>query len=165
MISMKVLDVKTFMSSLLVHSVFDQFLLCELDITTFTHFHLSGNLNKEWYLTEEIESLEGRNYSLWSEIKPYAFQIMKGNKTPYSFKIVLQLGKENTQNIIEKNGLNYNLEEMNGLFLNIRYEQNILHLITGTSQKTFTLDKSVEHVWDVYVKSFLKQNNMEAEEE
>src|SRR3546814_16634988 len=85
---------KNFMSNLLMHSIFDNFLLCELDITTFNHFHLSGKLNKEWYTNEELDELE--EYSYWNEIKPFALQIMKGNKTPQSFKIVFILSPENT---------------------------------------------------------------------
>lgn len=162
MISMKVLDVKAFMSSLLIHSIFDEFLLCELDITTFNQFHVSGKLNKEWYTSEELEELE--EYSRWTEVKPFAFQIMKGNKTPQSIKIVLQFPGRNVLKIIEEMKLQFSSDDISGLYLNIRFEHDEVHIITGTSLKTFTLDKSLEHEWDSYIKNFLKQNSIPFEE-
>lgn len=165
MISLKVLDVKTFMSNLLIQQVFDNFLLSELNIMTYNYFSISGRLNQEWYQTEELEELNGREYSLWSEIRPIAYGLIKGNRTPQSFKIVLLLSKENTLKILERNGSKFRQEDVNGLFLNIRYEQNMLHLITGVSVKTFTMDKSLEHEWDADVKTFLKHFEIAVEEE
>ncbi|ROR28175.1 hypothetical protein EDD66_105114 [Mobilisporobacter senegalensis] len=162
MISMKILDVKSFMSSLLIHSVFDDYLLCELDITTFSQFHVSGKLNKEWFTNDELEELE--DYSNWIEIKPFAFQLMKGSKTPQFIKIVLQFQGKNTQKILDEMKLPFKKEDVNGLYLNVRYEHNELHIITGTSLRTFTLDKSLEHEWDSYVKNFLKENSISYEE-
>lgn len=162
MISMKILDVKSFMSSLLIHSVFDELLLCELDIATFNQFHISGKLIKDWFSKEELE--ERDDYSKWEEIKPYAFQIMKGTKTPTSFKVVLQLQNKDTKEFVDRMNLSFQTEDINGLFINIRFENNELHLITGTSIKAFTLDKSFEHEWDSYVRTFLKNNKIPYEE-
>jgi hypothetical protein len=46
----------------------------------------------------------------------------------------------------------------------VRYEKGNLYLITGTSIKTFTLDKSLEQVWDADMKTFLKHYEISAEE-
>ena len=54
MISVKVLDIKAFMTQLLVHDVFDMFLLSELEIITSNHFKMSGKLYKEFYSSDEI---------------------------------------------------------------------------------------------------------------
>ena len=111
MISMKILDVKSFMSSLLIHSVFDELLLCELDIATFNQFHISGKLIKDWFSKEELE--ERDDYSKWEEIKPYAFQIMKGTKTPTSFKVVLQLQNKDTKEFVDRMNLSFQTEDIN----------------------------------------------------
>ena len=55
-------------------------------------------------------------------------------------------------------------EEINGLFMNLRYEKENLNIITGTSIKTFTLDKTLDQVWDGYVKDFLKYYEIAVEE-
>lgn len=165
MISLKIIDVKAFMSSLLVQNIFDNFLLSELDIITNNHFHMTGGLNEAFYSSDELELLAGRKYSTWSEIKPFAFSLIKGNKLPLSIKIVFLLSQENTQNVLKKSGLPIEATDVNGLFLNVRYEKGNLSLITGTSIKTFTLDKSLEQVWDTDLKSFLRQREIPVEEE
>lgn len=156
MISLKIVDVKAFMNCLLIQNVFDNFLLSELDIITYNHFHISGSLNEGYYSTDEIESLAGRKYSTWSEVKPIAFTLVKGNKLPLSIKIVFLLSSSNVENVLRKCGLTMKAEEINGLFLNVRFEKGNVNLITGTSIKTFTLDKTLEQVWDEDIKTFLK---------
>jgi len=164
MISLKIMDVKAFMSTLLIQNIFDNFLLSELDINNYNHFHISGTLNEGFYSTEELELLSGRKYSYWSDIKPIAFSLIKGNKLPLSIKIIFLLSPENAENILHKSGLPIEPRDINGLFLNVRYEKGNLYLITGTSIKTFTLDKSLEQMWDADMKTFLKHYEIVAEE-
>ena len=54
--------------------------------------------------------------------------------------------------------------EVNGLYLNIRYEDRLLSCVTGTSVSRFTLDKTLEHKWDGAVKEFLKEKRIPFEE-
>lgn len=164
MISFKISEIKSLMSKLLIHNVFDNFLLSELDITTFNSFHISGKLVESYYSTDELEGLNNRKYSSWAEVKPFAFSLIKGNKLPTFIKIVFLLSPENTEKLIQSSGVSIKPEEVNGLFLNIRYENGILSIITGTSVKTFTLDKTLDNVWDSYVKSFLQHNEIAVEE-
>ncbi|MFU0828686.1 MAG: Type VII secretion protein EssB [Lachnoclostridium sp.] len=165
MVSLKVIDIKSFMSSLLIQNVFDNFLLSELNIKTFNSFQISGILNEEYYSKDELEVLEGRKYSLWSEIKPIAYSLIKGHKLPLSIKIILLLSPSNTQKVLAKSGAAVQLSDINGLFLNIRFEKGELHLITGISTKSFSLDKTLERAWDDDVKLFLKHYEIAVEEE
>lgn len=165
MVSLHVIDVKSFMNHLLIQNVFDNFLLSELEIITYNQFKINGNLNKGWYDEEEKEALEDRQYSTWSDIKPIAFSLMKGKKVPAMFKIVLILSPANTRKIIEKSLPNFDLSQIGSLFLNIRYENGSLHLITGVSMKVFTMDKTVEQEWDSNMKRFLKHFEIVFEEE
>ncbi|WP_310602888.1 DUF5721 family protein [Anaerosporobacter sp.] len=165
MVSLHVVDVKSFMNHLLVHNVFDNFLLSELEITTYNQFKINGKLNADWYDEEEKETLEDTQYSTWSKIKPIAFSLMKGKKVPVVFKIVLILSPANTKKIIEKALPNYDLSQVGTLYLNIRYENGILHLVTGVSMKVFTLDKTVEQEWDSNMKQFLRHFEIVFEEE
>jgi hypothetical protein len=164
MVSLKIVDVKAFMSSLLIHATFDNFLLVELDIATFNSFHISGYLNKSFYSSDELEIMDERDYSKWSELKPFALQLIKGNKTPLSFKVVFLLSKQNTEKIMSRSNMNLRMDDINGLFLNMKYENGELRLITGTSLKTFTMDKSLENEWDANMKSFLKHYEIAFEE-
>ncbi|WP_313133404.1 DUF5721 family protein [Anaerocolumna sp.] len=164
MISLKIIDVKDFMSKFLISNVFDNFLLTELDISTFTHFHIDGRLNKEFYSNDELEILGERKYPKWSEIKPFAFSIIKGSKLPIFIKTVFALSSENIEKVIQKSGIQMKEEEINGLFINIKYEKENLYIITGTSIKTFTLDKTLDQVWDGYVKDFLRHYEIAVED-
>lgn len=165
MISLKVEEVKTFMNKLLLQNVFDNFLVSEVEVNTANRFVIKGDLNKNFFSTDEIEILDGRNYSTWAELKPIIFQIIKGNRTPLSFKMVFLLSKSNTENVLAKSGLPYKYEDIGGFFLNIRFDQNGLYLITGTSMKIFTLDQSINQVWDKDVKTFIKHHEIAFEEE
>ena len=46
------------------------------------------------------------------------------------------------------------------LFINIIYENGVLNIITGSSVKSFTLDKSHDFIWDEYVEEFIKNNGI-----
>lgn len=164
MVSLHVIDVKSFMNHLLVQNVFDNFLLSELEINTYNNFKINGKLNSAWYNNEEKEALEGRQYSLWSEIKPIAYSLMKGKKVPSMFKIVLILSPSNTRKILEKALPTFDLSSVGSLFLNIRYEGGLLHLITGVSMKSFTMDKTIDQEWDSNMKRFLKHYEIVFEE-
>jgi hypothetical protein len=164
MISLKIVDIKAFMSSLLIQNTFDNFMLSELDIITYNHFHVSGTLNEEFYTSEELETLNGRKYSTWGEIKQYAYSLIRGHKLPLSIKIVFLLSPANQENVLQKSGTGWSSSDINGLFLNIRFEKGNAVIITGISMKTFTMDKSLERSWDENVKAFLKHFDIAVEE-
>ena len=46
------------------------------------------------------------------------------------------------------------------LFINIIFENGKLSIITGSSEKMFSLDKAVEHSWDEYAARFFKHNGI-----
>jgi hypothetical protein len=163
-ISLKVIDLKAFMNSLLVQNIFDDFYLWEADFKTFGELHINGKLNEDYYSSDELEVLEGRKYATWSEIKPFAFSYIKGNKLPVSIKIIMMLSKTATENILNSSGLRMSEDEIKGLFLNIKYDKGNLFLSTGTSLKTFSLDKTLENHWDSRLKQFMKEKGIAAEE-
>ena len=164
MVSLKVNDVKTFMNKLLIQSVFDNFLVSEVEVVTSNKFTIDGFLQKSYYNSDELEALDGRVYSTWGELRPFVYQIIKGHRTPTSFRMILQLNRLNTEKVVLKGGVPLRVEDVGGLFLNIRFEQNSLVLVTGTSIKVFTLDKSLDQVWDKDMKVFLKYNEILVEE-
>ncbi len=164
MISLKVIDVKAFMNSLLVQNVFDEFYLWEADFKTFGEFSINGKLNEDYYSSDELQVLGDRKYATWAEIKPFAFSYIKGNKLPVSIKIIMMLSKSGTENILNSSGLRVSEDEIKGLFLNIKYDKGNLYLSTGTSFKNFTLDKTLENHWDSKLKQFMKEKGIAAEE-
>jgi hypothetical protein len=137
-------NTKEFMSMLLKKDTFDAFEVREVIITTFTTFEIRCNLNKDFFDTEEELS---RKYCLWSELKPHVFELIKGNKLPKSIKIVFSANDALLQTISL---------EASALFINVTFENNRLGIITGSSLKNFTLNKTVEFMWDEWVINFLE---------
>jgi hypothetical protein len=164
MISLNIPEVKPFMAKLLTNIMFDHFLLREMEIQTFTNFHISGQLNEAFFSKEELEERIESKAVLWSEVRTIAFSMIKGNKTPLSLKIVFQLPQDKSEELVQRLAGRLRSEDVGGLYLNIRFEKGELHIITGVAIKTFTLDKTLEQEWDMEVKNLLKQQGIVFEE-
>jgi hypothetical protein len=141
-------NTKKFMSLLLKSDIFDSLEIRNAVITTFTSFEISGKINKDFF---DEENLPQRDYCLWKEIKPFAFEIIKGKHMPKFIKLVFAATEELKEKISPDSSV---------LFLNITFENNAVTVITGSSTKTFTMDKSGEYAWDEYVNEFFEKNNI-----
>jgi hypothetical protein len=164
MISLNITEVKSFMSKLLMQDVFDFLLLREMELQTFTGFTVSGRLNEDFFSEEELDARQEDRSILWSDIRAIVFSMIKGNKAPLSLKIVFQLPKKQSKQLVQKLAGRLSMEELGGLFMNIRFEKGELRMITGTAIKTFTLDKTLEQEWDIEVKNMLQRQGIVYEE-
>lgn len=162
--ALKVLEVKTFMSQLFLGETFDSFLLYELEIQTANQYKISGRISRKWYDSDELEKLGDREYSLWKEMRGLSFQIIKGSKSPQTMKVIFSLPKENVKKVLERSGAGFLPEQVEGLFLNVKYENGELYLITGSSVSVFSMDKALEQEWDKEILTFLKKCNIPCEE-
>lgn len=162
MIALHILDVKNFMAKLLLNDTFDHFLLSEATITTFNTFHIDGFLHKEYYSAEELEvdGLNERITSYWKQVRPFCLDLIKGKRTPLNFKLIFQLSPANVEKLLIQTGISLSSSEVNGLFLNLKYDNNQLTCITGTSITIFTMDKTLEQSWDQMVQKFFKQKEI-----
>ena len=89
-------------------------------------------------------------------MRELCFAIIRGRRTPLSFKIVLSLAPENFAAFLEKHQIGAcRAEDIQGLYLNFHYDGTTLQCITGTSMHTFTMDKTLEREWDAYVGKML----------
>lgn len=166
MISLTITEVKAFMGKLLAQTTFDFFLLKEMELSTFINFNINGQLNDAFFTKEELEERgENQKSVLWSEVRSIAYSMIKGNKTPLTLKIVFQLPRPLCEELVQQSGGRLKSEEVGGLYLNVRFDKNELHIITGTAIKTFTLDKTLEQEWDLRVKRILKEQGIAFEEE
>ena len=141
-------NIKEFMHLIFKTNIFDNYQVHIASALTFTYFEISGNLNHSFF--DEGEDPE-RNYCTWEEIRPYVFNVIKGTKLPKKMKIILD-APQNLKESISQN--------ISSLFINISYENNILTVTTGSSLKSFTLDKSHEILWDEYIENLIKENNI-----
>ena len=65
--------------------------------------------------------------------------------------------------LIEQKELGLNPADVQGLYLNIRYDGTHLTCVTGTSFKSFMMDKTLEREWDEMVKKFFLKKEIEFE--
>lgn len=164
MLSLTIKDTKSFMSQLLIKEVFDVFPLSEAVIKTANSYTISGEINRDFFSEEEFNSLAEKKYTRWNTIKPFCFSLIKGSKVPSYMKIVFLLPEETVTKLITESNAGLAPNDVNGLFWNIKYTEGKVSIVTGTSIKIFTMDKTLEHSFDSYTKSFLFAHGMDFEE-
>jgi hypothetical protein len=165
MISVKIEDIKSFTSKLFVGEVFDHFLVKEVSVSTYNTFTIDGTIKSGYYSKEEMEEQGIGTYSTWTALKPFCFSMIKGKRLPASFRIILLMPEDETERFLSSKSIGFPKEQVKGLYVNIRYEDEKLTCITGTSVSVFTMDKALDEEWDNGLKGFLKQNQIPFEEE
>lgn len=160
MIALKLPEVKECMAKLLLSDTFDSFLFIEGEIVTFSTFSMDGFLKKDFF---EKDLAPSRAYALWKDMREYAFSLIKGKRTPLSFHFVFGLSEMNIARLLQQQQLTFQPQDVQGLYLNLKYDGQNLTCITGTSMKIFTLDKSLEEAWDQMVQRFFLKKEISAE--
>ena len=90
--------------------------------------------------------------------------MIKGKKTPSSFRFVFLLSPENQKKTIASIGSSFKDEDVTGMYINLRYQNQLLSLTTGISYNVFSIDKTLENQWDKMVMKFLSQNEIAYED-
>lgn len=166
MLALELTDIKDFMNKFLRSDLFDHFLLQEGVITSAASYVIDGRINKGFYTQEEKEEL-GINdcqFLPYSMLRANCFDLIKGKKTPSSFKFVLMLSPGNLSRTLASIKSGFTENDITGVFLNIRYQNQLLSLTTGISYNIFSVDKTLDNEWDRLVKQFLKQHEIPFEE-
>ncbi|MBE6015267.1 MAG: hypothetical protein E7241_07860 [Lachnospiraceae bacterium] len=143
-------DVKGFMAKLLASDTFDDYYILEAVITKANTFTIDGRLNEEYLADagEDVTDLTAFRFQAWGKVRSLCFDLVKGKTLPIFMKVVLQLPESKVADILAESGASIRPEEITGLYLNITYDRKELRVVTGTSLKTFSMDKSLEREWD-----------------
>ena len=150
------------MSQLLLLDTFDRFFFIKGDVQTCITVEIDGYMQKSFFDPEEAAHLE--EYSRWDRVRPFVFSLIKGKHTPLSFRLIFCLSPENIAGLIRQNNLDFQPEDVQGLYLNLRFDGISVQCVTGTSLKSFTIDKSLEHAWDKTVQKFLTKKEIDFQE-
>jgi len=140
-------DVKALMNRLLKEDAFDKFEVRGVEVCGFTKFSATGILDKSILPDKDAAEIT-RSYCLWGELRPYVFAWVKAGKTPKSMKIVFSLGDEAVAKAHENAA---------AMSLNMNFEEGAARFTTGTTQKTFSLDKAMDQIWDQKITNFFKK--------
>ena len=141
-------DLKALMNHLLKNSTFDKFQVRGVEVCTYTKMSLSGIIEKSYYPESERKGIS-RNYCLWSELREYVFEWIRGERQPKIIKIIFSLDEE------VMSGIHANAAAM---FLNLNFEEGIVKFTTATAQKNFEMDKSLDNSWDDMVRKFFQKH-------
>ncbi len=154
------LDTKKCMSSLLLSEAFDHFSFIEGEITTFGKFTMDGYLQKGFF-----EEPPRQAYAFWRDLRSYCFSLIKGKRAPLGFRFIFSLSGEDIPSFLAERGLDFTPREIQGLFLNFRFDGTRLSCTTGVSVSRFTPDRSLEQAWDKWARTFFADLHIPFESE
>ena len=156
MLDITITETRDFVKKLLMDNTFDRFLAMEAFVKSGITYSFDGRINKDFYDKEELELMASTSYTSWESIKPHVHNVIRGKKLPLSFKIVLVLSQPDIMDMLEKNHLTIPVSDVANLTLNVYYDGMSIQLTSMATQNIFTMDKTLEHVWDAEIRDFLK---------
>ena len=157
MIALTLTDIKDFTTHLLKKDTFDSFSFIEGEIVTFNTFRIDGFIQKEFF----DSGSELPEYSYWKNVREHCFSVIRGKRTPLSFRFVFSLSRKNIGRLAAQSAPSMQPDDIQGLYLNIHYDGSRLTCVTGTSFRTFTMDRTLEHAWDEMAERFFRQKEIE----
>ncbi|MCR5469103.1 MAG: DUF5721 family protein [Lachnospiraceae bacterium] len=166
MLSLTINNIKDFMSVLLRSDQFDHFLLKEATIVTNVSTHLDGRIPEGFYTKEDLAelSLNESEYIPYGMIKNTCFELIKGKRTPVSFKFVFLLSHDHTEKIKENAGINFDPSAVTNMCFICSFSGGKLTVTDGISYQTFVPNHDLDKALDNFLKNYLNTLNISFEE-
>lgn len=163
MIALQIQDKKKMLQVLLESTSFDTFLMQEVSVIRDSSLFLEGRIHPEYQAQQDPVQTEGADFVPWHNVRMLLASYI-GKEFPLSFKFVLQAPAAYTQNLLKNAAFTGDPSTVKGLILTFRYEQEHLTCLTGISLTTFSMDKSIETLWDQGIKKALANMQIGFEE-
>lgn len=166
MLALQITSMKQFMNQLLTADTFDIFLLEEAVIKAANTVTIDGHLNKEFYSSEELASgqIPDYEYTPWSSLKGLCFQLIKGKRTPLSFKFIFHVKPEQTKRLLEREACSIDASLVKAMVFTIRYDGAKAMITTGCAYHTFVMSREAEQLWDRTFRRYLASRGISCEE-
>ena len=160
--SIEILDFKNFMQLLFQTDTLDNYQFVSANLQTDMFYTLDGHINTDFFNEEELNNifLTGNMYLPWYIAKEKVFLLIKGKKTPSQLKIVLRANPKQMQELLASTNSSLKPNDIDGVFLNILFQENNLHVICGISYNIFTLEKNLENEFSNNTIALFKSNNV-----
>lgn len=158
MVALKIHDTKKMMHALLYATSFDAFCMQEAVVTKAASLYMEGRIHADYYTFEDYEAnpqLKELIFVPWQDVRPVISAYIKGDHAPVSFKIVLQAPISYQKKLLVDPAFTDTPENVQALILTFRYQSGALTCLTGTSMKAFSMDKSLDHLWDSAIQKSL----------
>ncbi len=150
--SFEIEDGKAYINSLFTEERFGSFYLHEFRARTALDYYVSGKLNQAYFEqpgeTASEKEEKDPTYILWADIREKILSLIRGERLPLTMKLVLMFHRSNIERLCEMNNLPVAPSDVGGLFMNISFEEQRLVVTSGISLKVFTMDKTLERLWD-----------------
>lgn len=147
-------EIKEFLNGLFTDERYESFYLFSVKLDSSVSYDIDGKINREFYDEDEFSELTEKEYICWRDIKKTVLGFMKDGKLPVKMKLILMFNKDNITRLIEMNNIPIHPENVRALFMNVLFSDNKLSVTTGTSLNVFTMDKSLEDLWDATVEKY-----------
>lgn len=140
----KIEDVRRFTECLFLTETFDKFCVADMEVRTLVSISIRGNMAREWLSGEEQELYGGLEYVPWKLLRPTAFALIRGKRTPRMMRVNFVHRMENG--------------DLGGF--RIQYEKDEMICMSSYTPANFTPDKSGEQLWDEKCSDFLRKNKI-----
>ena len=155
-------NVKKMVEMLLSSDFFGNMLLYKAEVKGAYDISMDGNINKDFYDSDDLyvhekEIREG--YISWANSRNLFYQSLRGKNLPLSFNIMLMVPKSDIESVIKNSNAEIDTSDVSSLSLNVIYDREKMIVTSGTSMKFFTMDRSIEVIWDDIVQNTF--NNLE----
>lgn len=150
-------DRKKFTGLLFTGDFLNNLLVHEIHIKTGVDVTISGRINAEFFDDQKGEMKNTEHFTTLGELKPICYQLIKGKRLPLMFSMILSLDTVRKENWLKAQGN----RDISNLFINIKYENKKLTLISACAYTSFSLDKDTEKKWDFDVERLLKTKQIE----
>ena len=147
-------DIKTFLNGLFKDERYESFYLFSIKLEAAVSYEIDGKINKAFFSEDELSQLNNMEYICWKDVKRTVLDFLKGGKLPVKMKLILMFNKDNVNRLIEMNNIPIHPDNVRALFMNVIYSDNRLSITTGTSLNVFTMDKTLEELWDKTVEKY-----------
>lgn len=163
--AINVLDIKPFMQLLFQTPTLDSYQFVSATILTDISYTLDGHVNQSFFNEDELSTLgiSNHNYLPWSIAKEKVFLLIKGKKTPTQLKIILRANEDNTSQLLNSTKSSLKPSDIDGVFLNIIFQENDLNVICGISYQIFTMEKELEAEFVNSIIALFKSSNITCE--
>ncbi len=159
MLSLRLKSLKDATRRLFLDTSFDFFSLMEASFICGASFTVDGHRNTDFFEPSEIAS---DTFVSWESLRPVCFQMIKGKRTPLSFRLVFTLSAANAADHFHTPALSDNAD-IDRYLLILTYKNQQLTLTTGTSFHRFSLDKASEKLWDQKLTLWLDEQKLSYE--
>lgn len=160
MLNLTIENTGEFVRKLLMEDAFDSFLLVDAYVKSGVTYHIDGRINKDFYDTDKLKELPSTEYVSWSMERKHVYNMIKGKNQPLGFKFILILSDQAVTKIIEQNNLTITSDDIANLSLNIYFDGKKIILTSMASLSKFSLDKTLEQLWDGCMNTFFRKHNI-----